>query len=141
MIHDSEHEVIFPMSPRISIRACVGRSVRRSVGPSVRPSVSNAFVKNARKSFASPILSLSFNALCLFNAIRTHPWPLGLVFISETRLCCVLKIFLFLSPNQVLTFLITKFRLKNMRVAVVYRRPKCLNNLNVFRRKNGRKER
>ena len=28
----------------------------------------NAFVKNARKSFISPFLSLPFNALCLFNA-------------------------------------------------------------------------
>ena len=60
------------MRPRISIRACVR--------PSVRPSVCDAFVKNVRKSFISPILSLPFNArglLCLFNAIRTHHWPAG----------------------------------------------------------------
>ena len=57
-----------------SVCPSVGRSVGRSVGPSVGPSVGlsvgpsvcNAFVKNARKSFISPILSLPFNALGLF---------------------------------------------------------------------------
>ena len=55
------------MRPRISIRACVRPSVRLSVRRSVV--LCNAFVKNARKSFMSPILSSPFNAfLCLFNA-------------------------------------------------------------------------
>ena len=49
---------------------CVLASLKEhvSVRPSVRPSVMlcNAFVKNARKSFISPILSLPFNALGLF---------------------------------------------------------------------------
>ena len=43
------------MRHRISIRVCVR--------PSIYPSVENAFIKNARKSFISPILSLPFNAL------------------------------------------------------------------------------
>ena len=63
-------------------------SIRVSVGPSVGPSVWNSFVKNAQKSFISPILSLPFNALgllCLFNSIRTHHWPLDLVTKNFTR--------------------------------------------------------
>ena len=39
------------------------KSVCPSVRPSVRRSIGNAFVKNARKSLISPILSLPFNAL------------------------------------------------------------------------------
>ena len=53
------------MRPRISIRAC----------SSVGPSVGNAFAKNARKSFYQP------NSIIAFQCIRTHPWPLGFVWL------------------------------------------------------------
>ena len=69
-------------------------SVCPSVGPSVRPSVRrsrvcNAFVKNARKSFISPFLSLPFNALCLFNAFMPFQCH------SDASLACWALLFLF----------------------------------------------
>ena len=57
----------------------------KSVCPSVGPSVMlcNAFVEMGEKASSAQFyhcLSMHLAFLCLFNAIRTHHWPLGFVF-------------------------------------------------------------
>ena len=67
-----------------SIFRCVLASLyeRVSVRPSVGRYVCDAFVKVLEKAFSAQFyhcLSMHKAFLCLFDAIRAHRWPLGLV--------------------------------------------------------------
>ena len=92
------------MRPRISVRACV----RRSVGPSVRRSLGSAFVKNARKRiFMGEIKVISWEKSCLqcrchhYDMHSTYLGPFTMELVFETIVTPILRTCILLCAGAV----------------------------------------